>query len=519
MSAAQAISTSNNELQRPEVLSQARELEHLLAAVVPRILDYWRENANVDETKVVEYIAPEELKEKLGITLPVEGVNIEEVVKRIDLVLKHSVRTGHPRFLDKLFAGSDPIGQVTEFLTAVLNANVYTYAVAPVFTLMELEVIRKMAEIVGFNLDTVEGMLVPGGSFANMVGMIAARHNHFPHVRMEGWKSNDRPVAFCSAQAHYSVKRASMMLGFGMDGVVSVEADRQGLLVCSHGAVFIEIFGRIVLRSLEKAVEKAIKEGRKPFFVNTTAATTVMGGFDHFEQIRHICDKYKMWMHVDAAWGISAKFTPALAGVSKGMELADSCAWDGHKSLGMPIFSAAIMTQNHKGLMRSSNSSSADYLFHSHEEVSYDLGDMTLQCGRRADALKMWFSWLKHGSAGFRQRIEHSLNLTEYIVQRIQSDKRFRLVEKPVYTNICFWYLPPSLRDTQDLESVYTKLDTVTKTLFRRMQLAGSMMISFNPLLDHSLPRFFRLILNNTTVNKTDMDFVLEEMDRLGEDL
>lgn len=60
-----------------------------------------------------------------------------------------------------------------------------------------------------------------------------------------------------------------------------------------------------------------------------------------------------------------------------------------------------------------------------------------------------WVFYLTNKRIGFRQRIEHSLNLTEYIVQRIQSDKRFRLVEKPVYTNICFWYLPPSLRDTR----------------------------------------------------------------------
>lgn len=68
---------------------------------------------------------------------------------RVEAALKYSVRTSHPRFFDKLYAGSDPVGQVAELITAVLNTNVHTYAVAPAFAMMEQEVLKSMAAQVG----------------------------------------------------------------------------------------------------------------------------------------------------------------------------------------------------------------------------------------------------------------------------------------------------------------------------------------------------------------------------------
>jgi glutamate/tyrosine decarboxylase-like PLP-dependent enzyme len=84
-----------------------------------------------------------------------------------------------------------------------------------------------VAERFGFNVETADGCFNPGGSMANFVGFIAARHLHFPHVREDGWQSNDRPVAFTSYQSHYSLKRAAMMSGMGMKNIRYVPSDRK----------------------------------------------------------------------------------------------------------------------------------------------------------------------------------------------------------------------------------------------------------------------------------------------------
>lgn len=52
-----------------------------------------------------------------------------------------------------------------------------------------------------------------------------------------------------------------------------------------------------------------------------TAGTTVLGAFDPLDGIADLCAKYKMWFHVDAAWGggalMSKKYRQLLNGVQR----------------------------------------------------------------------------------------------------------------------------------------------------------------------------------------------------------
>lgn len=83
-------------------------------------------------------------------------------------------------------------------MISLLNTNVHTYAVAPVFAVMETFCYKKFAELCGYPLETADGIFVPGGSFANITALMVARHDAFPHVREEGWLPNDKPVMFAS---------------------------------------------------------------------------------------------------------------------------------------------------------------------------------------------------------------------------------------------------------------------------------------------------------------------------------
>ena len=101
------------------------------------------------------------------------------------------MNTMNPYFYDKLWAGSDPITQVSEFIVAVLNTAVHVYHVAPVFTIMERETMKIIASRFGFDPATADGVMNPGGTMSNIMSVLVARHHHFPHVRMEGWKPED----------------------------------------------------------------------------------------------------------------------------------------------------------------------------------------------------------------------------------------------------------------------------------------------------------------------------------------
>ncbi len=94
----------------------------------------------------------------------------------------------------------------------------YTYEVAPLLTLME----KEMIELIGtwMKWETCEGIGTPGGSFSNLMAMIAARHRKFPEIKNEGMYGCPKMRIFYSDSAHYSVEKNAIMGGFGKNSIV-----------------------------------------------------------------------------------------------------------------------------------------------------------------------------------------------------------------------------------------------------------------------------------------------------------
>lgn len=52
---------------------------------------------------------------------------------------------------------------------------------------------------------------------------------------------------------------------------------------------------------LERLVRESIEKGNRPYFVNCTCGTTVLGAFDPINPIADICEKYNLWLHIDVS--------------------------------------------------------------------------------------------------------------------------------------------------------------------------------------------------------------------------
>jgi glutamate/tyrosine decarboxylase-like PLP-dependent enzyme len=117
---------------------------------------------------------PPEIIEKLGPLSEKEG-SIDECVETIRTTMKYSLKTMHPFFMDKLYAGSDPIGQIAEYIVSILNTNVHVYHVAPVFSVMEVQCLKLFGEKFGFKEEDIDGTMNPGGTMSNMMALLAAR--------------------------------------------------------------------------------------------------------------------------------------------------------------------------------------------------------------------------------------------------------------------------------------------------------------------------------------------------------
>uniref|UniRef100_A0A8C6SPR0 Glutamate decarboxylase like 1 n=1 Tax=Neogobius melanostomus TaxID=47308 RepID=A0A8C6SPR0_9GOBI len=407
----------------------------------------------------------------------------------------------HPRFFNQLYGGERWRDG------ALLNDGqkckvILQYFLAPVFTVMEKAVLKKMIEMIGW--EDGDGLFNAGGSLSNMYAVNLARFRHCPDMKECGMSASPRLVLFTSQECHYSITKAAAFLGIGTKNVYVVPSDERG---------------KMIPGALEELIVKATREGAQPFMVNATAGTTVLGAFDPIHQIADICEKYGLWLHVDACWGGAALLSKKHRDLLKGIHRANSVAWNPHKMMMTCLQCCAFMVRDQTNLLQHCNSAKASYLFQVDKfyDVSFDCGDKSIQCSRKPDAFKIWLLWKALGTSRLAQRVDRALAMAQYLTQQIKGREGFRLLMEPEYTNVCFWYIPPSLRHLPDCPELWEKLHKVAPVIKERMMKKGSLMIGFQPHGDRA--NFFRMIIISPQVSTEDMDFVLEEIQSLGQDL
>ncbi|KAM9319889.1 cysteine sulfinic acid decarboxylase [Gastrophryne carolinensis] len=466
------------------------------------IMEEGVQNATDRNQKVCEWLEPEELKKVLDFNLRNNGESQDVLLGYCRDIIRLSVKTGHPHFFNQLFSGLDRYALTGRIMTETLNTSQYTYEVAPVFVLMEDEVLRTMRSFIGWN--TGDGIFCPGGSISNMYAMNVARFHHFPHCKEKGLHSLPRLTVFTSQESHYSIKKGAAFLGIGTDNVILVKTDNRG---------------KMEPEDLKHKIQKAKSEGFVPFLVSATCGTTVLGAFDPLSDIAIVCEEHGLWLHVDAAWGGSALLSKQHRHLLSGIERADSVTWNPHKLLGVGLQCSAFLLRDTTGLLERCHAANATYLFQTDKfyNLQYDTGDKSIQCGRRVDCLKLWLMWKAVGTKGLEKRVDKAMENARYLVQEMKRKEGFFLVTEPEYVNVCFWYMPPSLRNQERSADFWDKLAKVAPAVKERMMKKGSMMVGYQP--HGNKVNFFRQIPGNPDVIKEDLDFFLDEIERLAEDL
>ncbi|KAL8561919.1 hypothetical protein ACOMHN_046709 [Nucella lapillus] len=474
-----------------------------LTDVFPLMLQQAVKDGTDVHSKVVEFKHPEELGQILDLGLTDSSTDNDQLLDLCRQIIRYSVKTGHPRFFNQLYGGLDPYGLAGAWLTDALNTSAYTFEVAPVLTLMEKEVVEQMLKLIGFPHG--DGVFCPGGSMSNMNAINVARHRTFPQVKRTGMTGLPPVCILTSEKGHYSILKGAALLGLGTDSVVKVKTDA---------------LGRMCPRALDHALIEVKAQGRVPIMVNATAGSTVLGSYDPLAEVAEVCEKHGgVWLHVDGAWGGAVLLSQHLRHKMKGIERCDSMTWNPHKLMGTPLQCSIFFTR-HKGLLEECHSARAGYLFQQDKfyDVSYDTGDKSLQCGRKVDVLKLWLMWKAKGTQQFARDIEHAFHCAHHLVKKLKCTEGFRLVlDEPECTNVCFWFIPPSLRNQPETDQWWAKIAKVAPQIKQRMVEAGTLLIGYQP--DGDRVNFFRMVVSNTSATFQDMDFVVSEIARLGHDL
>ncbi|XP_072251094.1 LOW QUALITY PROTEIN: acidic amino acid decarboxylase GADL1-like [Leuresthes tenuis] len=450
-----------------------------------------KKGTNVKE-KVCEWRSPEQLKELLEIELKDGGESETKILQRCRDAIRYSVKTGHPHFFNQLFGGMEPYSMVASFITEAIKTSVYTYEVAPVFTLIEDAVLRKMMELIGWL-----GSFFPGGSISNMYAVNLARYRYCPNIKEDGLYAASRLVILTSQEGHYSISKAAALLGFGTKNVYVVSSDKRGKMIPS---------------ALEEKIQLAKSEGAVPIMVNATA----FGAFDPIDEIANICEKHNLWLHVDACWGGATLVSMKHKHLLKGIQRANSVAWNPLMMM-VSLQCSAFLVRDKTSLLQRCHSARASYLFQQDKfyDISYDTGDKSFQCSRKPDAFKFWLMWKALGTR--EQRVVRALAMARYLAQEIMKKEGFQLLMQPEYTNVCFRYIPSSLRNLPDGPELWKKMHIVAPVVKKRMMETGSLMLGYQTHEDN--PNFFRMVVISPQVSRKDLDFVLEEIHNLDKDL
>lgn len=382
-------------------------------------------SSNQDNSKpIVQFRTPSQLKEVINFKVKKNGVSENEFLEMLDKYLEYSVRTGNKQFLNQLYSGFNFPAFIGEVFSILANTSMYTYEVAPVATTIETEMISLMNSYAGYA--DGDGIFVTGGSNANLVAMFSARNRILPESRFSGYDRNQKLVAFVNELAHYSFETAANVLGIGAKNVIKVKSDE---------------LGRLIPSELEKEILKAVNRGEKPFFVAATCATTLLGAYDPIDEMAEICKKHNIWLHADGSFGGSIILSDKHRHLMKGIEKTDSFAWNPHKLMNIPLICSALLVKKRGTLQHNITDINTDYIFHDIDAIE-DLGKKSIQCGRKVDAVKLWFAWKYFGLEGYQKRIDNLIDMATYAETIVNQHPKLELLAKRQSFAVCFRYIP-----------------------------------------------------------------------------
>jgi glutamate/tyrosine decarboxylase-like PLP-dependent enzyme len=338
------------------------------------------------------------------------------------LVLPYSVGNLHPGFMGWVHGGGTAVGMLAELLAGGLNANLGGRNHAPLA--VEQQVIAWSAEMVGFPADA-SGLLVTGTSIANLIGVLVARRAALgPEVRSAGL-GGARLVAYTSAGAHGCVPRAMDMAGLGTDALRLVPADAGG---------------RMNLEALEEAIRQDRAAGAHPFLVVGTAGTVNTGAVDDLAGLAAICRREEIWFHVDGAFGALAMLSATQRPLLRGIEQADSLAFDFHKWAQVPYDAGCVLVrdparhldtfaQDSAYLRRDKRGLAAGYVW------PCDLGP---DLSRGFRALKVWMTLASFGADQLGAVVDRSCALAQRLAAWVAAEPGLELMAPVALNIVCF---------------------------------------------------------------------------------
>jgi glutamate/tyrosine decarboxylase-like PLP-dependent enzyme/GNAT superfamily N-acetyltransferase len=476
---------------REETLDPAswEEYRRLAHRIVDDAVDYL---ATVRERPVWQR-PPESVREALSSRAPWSGRGAEAAYEDyLRLVRPYSTGNISPRFWGWVQGSGAPVGVLADFLASVMNPNAADFNHSP--ALVEMQVVDWFREIMGFPPGS-SGLLVSGGSAANLTALTVARNAMNPGVREQGVAAIQGPLTlYASREVHSSVRKAAELLGIGEQGL---------RLVATRPDYSIDV------DELTRMLAQDRAQGLRPFCVVGTAGTVNTGAIDPLNELADLCAREQLWFHVDGAFGALAMLSPALRPDVAGLQRADSVIFDFHKWLYAPYEAACVLVRSGDA-HRQAFSVIPSYL------AGLDGGIATapiryseygVQLSRGFRALKVWMALKADGFGKYARLIEQNVDQARYLTKLVEAHPRLELLAPTRLNLVNFRYRRPGL----DAPA----LDALNQRILIQLQESGFAVPSSTVLQG----RFtIRCAIVNHRSTRADFEALVQEVVRLGDE-
>jgi glutamate/tyrosine decarboxylase-like PLP-dependent enzyme len=437
---------------------------------------------------------PEAVVAKFHAPLPREPQGAEQAYADFrEWVMPYQMGNTHPRFWSWYMGGGTVFGAIGDLLASTLNPNMG--GGNHVANYVEGQVVDWCKDIVGLPRES-SGLLVSGASMANFVGLAVARNaTAGVDVRTEGVQAMaKRAVFYASSEVHSCIQKAIELLGLGAKSLRKVPVDANY---------------RFDLPELERAIAADRASGLMPCCVIGTAATINTGSVDDLNGLADICQRERLWFHVDGAIGAVLTLSLKHRALVAGMERADSVALDLHKWLQVP-FEAGCAIVRDRHLHRGTFALTPEYLEHTERGLASGplwFSEYGLQLSRGFRALKVWLSFKEHGLDRYGQLIDTSIEQAHQLAALVEAAPELELMAPVVVNIVCFRYNPGGLTTE--------KLNKLNEELLIRLHESGIAAPSYTTLNGEYC---LRAALSNHRTTTEDLAVAVNAVRRIGQE-
>jgi glutamate/tyrosine decarboxylase-like PLP-dependent enzyme len=438
---------------------------------------------------------PDEIRNEIsGEDLPREGQPLDAVYDAFrQWILPYPTGNIHPRFWGWVMGSGTPVSFLADMLAAAMNAHVAGYDQSA--ALVERRVIGWLAELMGYP-PAASGLLVSGGTSANLHGLTIARNSKLPFdVRARGIQGAPPLRVYASVEAHSWLKRACELLGIGAAGLRLIPVDENY---------------EIRLDELERAVDEDRRSGILPFCVVGNAGTVNTGATDDLNALADICASRGLWFHVDGAFGALVRLSPSYAGLAAGIERADSIAFDLHKWPSMNYEIGAIVFRDDDAA-RQSFATAPSYLQPAGGGIAVEpmwFADRGIQLSRGFRALKAWFSMKTYGVQTLGESIAKNIRQAHFVARFASEHDELELLAPAPMNVVNIRYRPHRASEE--------RLNTLNQRILLELQVRG-IAVPSSTVLDGRFA--LRLAITNHRTQDEDVRFFLNEMIKIGREI